>query len=385
MAVSVLEPGLVPSVQLPTVAMPSLPVVVVGPVTPPPPVATAKVTWTPGTGMPLPSLRRTAGAKLTGYPTRPVWPSPDCATTDAGGPGVATVARNLAGFPVMPEPVTVAYRVSAPGLPSTVHPPTVATPVAVVCTVPPVTLPLFNPAAKATVTFGTGLPNRSVTCTAGLIATVVPVPTVWLSPACLITDAGGPAVPVALKRAGVAGTDDAVTRWVVAVEVPMVHWAVAFPEASVSTESGLTLPPPDVTEKLTAMLATGLPSESVTCTASACGRDRKSTRLNSSHGYISYAVFCLKKKKKKCNACSTLRHDASLSFFFLMIRRPPRSTLFPYTTLFRSHWALAFPEASVSTESGLTLPPPDVTEKLTAMLATGLPSESVTCTASACG
>src|SRR2546422_8554180 len=27
------------------------------------------------------------------------------------------------------------------------------------------------------------------------------------------------------------------------------------------------------------------------------GEDRKSTRLNSSHGYISYAVFCLKKKK----------------------------------------------------------------------------------------
>src|SRR5205809_1680443 len=30
-----------------------------------------------------------------------------------------------------------------------------------------------------------------------------------------------------------------------------------------------------------------------------CQQDRKSTRLNSSHGYISYAVFCLKKKKKK--------------------------------------------------------------------------------------
>src|SRR2546422_7858199 len=28
------------------------------------------------------------------------------------------------------------------------------------------------------------------------------------------------------------------------------------------------------------------------------GSDRKSTRLNSSHGYISYAVFCLKKKNK---------------------------------------------------------------------------------------
>src|SRR5687768_18300253 len=30
-------------------------------------------------------------------------------------------------------------------------------------------------------------------------------------------------------------------------------------------------------------------------------KDRKSTRLNSSHGYISYAVFCLKKKKTNVN------------------------------------------------------------------------------------
>src|SRR5216684_5731333 len=30
-----------------------------------------------------------------------------------------------------------------------------------------------------------------------------------------------------------------------------------------------------------------------------CDQDRKSTRLNSSHGYISYAVFCLKKKKNE--------------------------------------------------------------------------------------
>src|SRR3712207_8574552 len=33
--------------------------------------------------------------------------------------------------------------------------------------------------------------------------------------------------------------------------------------------------------------------------AAAAGRDRKSTRLNSSHANISYAVFCLKKKKQK--------------------------------------------------------------------------------------
>src|SRR2546430_17322227 len=34
--------------------------------------------------------------------------------------------------------------------------------------------------------------------------------------------------------------------------------------------------------------------------------------------------------------CNSLRHHRYLIFFFLMIRRPPRSTLFPYTTLFRS-------------------------------------------------
>src|SRR5687768_18506268 len=34
--------------------------------------------------------------------------------------------------------------------------------------------------------------------------------------------------------------------------------------------------------------------------------DRKSTRLNSSHGYISYAVFCLKKKTKTMNHRRTI-------------------------------------------------------------------------------
>src|SRR3712207_6658165 len=40
----------------------------------------------------------------------------------------------------------------------------------------------------------------------------------------------------------------------------------------------------------------------------------------------------LLEKKKKNHHINTIS-----SFFFLMIRRPPRSTLFPYTTLFRSH------------------------------------------------
>src|SRR3954449_5207354 len=98
--------------------------------------------------------------------------------------------------------------------------------------------------------------------------------------------------------------------------------------------------------------------------------DRKSTRLNSSHTLISYAVFCLKKKKHNTTGAArdlSVSHPAArvavvgslftttstasthfwplgitciccfLLFFFLMIRRPPRSTLFPYTTLFRSN------------------------------------------------
>src|SRR5258707_13961214 len=50
-------------------------------------------------------------------------------------------------------------------------------------------------------------------------------------------------------------------------------------------------------------------------------------------------------------------------FFFLMIRRPPRSTLFPYTTLFRS---VAVPGSSTSSSSGVlwgrTEPTPDEDE-----------------------
>src|SRR6202043_2819272 len=102
--------------------------------------------------------------------------------------------------------------------------------------------------------------------------------------------------------------------------------------------------------------------------------DRKSTRLNSSHVAISYAVFCLKKESRTGRAgraaprrvrqrprpgtarCAVpaprppspptpLRAQDSpvwpSSFFFLMIRRPPRSTPFPYTTPFRSRSRLA--------------------------------------------
>src|SRR5438445_8618538 len=48
----------------------------------------------------------------------------------------------------------------------------------------------------------------------------------------------------------------------------------------------------------TACRRSALPRPACDCRASAGGRDRKSTRLNSSHANISYAVFCLKKNKK---------------------------------------------------------------------------------------
>src|SRR5690625_6196043 len=51
------------------------------------------------------------------------------------------------------------------------------------------------------------------------------------------------------------------------------------------------------------------------CEVASLAIDRKSTRLNSSHVAISYAVFCLKKKKKKnteyTNKPNTRRHELS--------------------------------------------------------------------------
>src|SRR2546430_5860165 len=47
-----------------------------------------------------------------------------------------------------------------------------------------------------------------------------------------------------------------------------------------------------------------------------CARDRKSTRLNSSHSQISYAVFCLKKKKKRAYSSFELQwiHQHKFSY-----------------------------------------------------------------------
>src|SRR2546422_8192069 len=54
----------------------------------------------------------------------------------------------------------------------------------------------------------------------------------------------------------------------------------------------------------------GYSRKSVRLLTVASSTDRKSTRLNSSHGYISYAVFCLKKKKTRAGSeASAYQHD----------------------------------------------------------------------------
>src|SRR2546430_3826528 len=57
--------------------------------------------------------------------------------------------------------------------------------------------------------------------------------------------------------------------------------------------------------------------------------DRKSTRLNSSHSQISYAVFCLKKKKRIwCGMglfCITIRRATSSRFRYFSMWHPSRS------------------------------------------------------------
>src|SRR3712207_7882440 len=49
-----------------------------------------------------------------------------------------------------------------------------------------------------------------------------------------------------------------------------------------------------------------------------------------------------------------------MEFFFLMIRRPPRSTLFPYTTLFRSGEWKVIPKVKLRAEGKMTTPGEDV-------------------------
>ena len=87
-AVIVLLPTVVPRVHEPTVAMPEEFVVAVRPVPEPPPVATANVTDTPETTLPLESVTRTDGATATADPAVAVCELPAFAAIVVAAPTV---------------------------------------------------------------------------------------------------------------------------------------------------------------------------------------------------------------------------------------------------------------------------------------------------------
>src|SRR2546429_4662915 len=67
--------------------------------------------------------------------------------------------------------------------------------------------------------------------------------------------------------------------------------------------------------------------------ATSAEKDRKSTRLNSSHGYISYAVFCLKKKKQSKQISAILQLSTALSestIFLIFVRHLSCLAASPY-------------------------------------------------------
>src|SRR5216684_7082904 len=74
------------------------------------------------------------------------------------------------------------------------------------------------------------------------------------------------------------------------------QWPSYGPDISIASPQSLQLSGPMVTAPVSVSAA---PTTAKMDSRRRPGSDRKSTRLNSSHGYISYAVFCLKKKKNK--------------------------------------------------------------------------------------
>src|SRR2546430_13474379 len=81
--------------------------------------------------------------------------------------------------------------------------------------------------------------------------------------------------------------------------LPASSWAQSSIAGLVTDTSGAVLPGVTVEVSSPALI-----EKARVATTDSEGRDRKSTRLNSSHSQISYAVFCLKKKTRQCQSHS---------------------------------------------------------------------------------
>src|SRR5207245_1287441 len=164
--------------------------------------------------------------------------------------------------------------------------------------------------------------------------------------------AGALAVFVSEKFTVVSPVAPAVTVYGPPAVAFAVNGADATPDAFVATTivPVLLLNTPDAPDpgavNVTFTPETGLLPASFTVTASAFAKavlivvDRKSTRLNSSHGIASYAVFCSKKitgVNPFAAAVTVYGHPAVAFAVYCADATPaPFAALFPYTALFRS-------------------------------------------------
>ena len=170
-AVIVLDPTVVPRVQLPTAAMPPAFVVADALVTEPPPEATANVTLMPETGLLFASCTITLGAVAMAEPAVADCPSPALAAICVAAPTVP-VAVNVTGDPVS-DPL-VAVMVLDPTVVPRVQLPTVAMPPAFVVTDALVTEPPPVAIANVTLMPETGLLCASLMMTLGAVPTAEP-------------------------------------------------------------------------------------------------------------------------------------------------------------------------------------------------------------------
>src|SRR5689334_5760366 len=175
-AVRVLVPAVLLSVQLPTVAMPPTSVVWLAPVIVPFPGATAKVTATPGTGLPLPSLTITDGGMGTAVPAVTVCLSPAFTAICVAVPAITVTVPDVAGVSCGAEKP----RVRGPATPVIVRFVNAARPLASVAigfrperAGPPVAIA----AVTCVPLWLTGLPAPSSSCTTGWRARATPLRT----------------------------------------------------------------------------------------------------------------------------------------------------------------------------------------------------------------
>src|SRR5947199_173980 len=266
MAVNVLDPAVVESVQLPTVAIPFASVVWADPVTLPLPRPAAKVTDTPDTGLSNASVTITDGGFGTVVPAGAVCPLPPWGAMVAAAAGFTATSAVWATVTV---PFTVAVSVFVPAAVE-LNVPVICPPALVVPTGCVSVLPVAGLTASVTVAPWIGFPLASRTVTVMVLESA---PAVIVAGAAATVDCvvlGPPAVAVAVNVTGLPLSPAAVARSVstLAVVPSVQEFAAAIPFAPAAPGgAGSTVPLSPLVANVTATPATGLSNWSRTITA----------------------------------------------------------------------------------------------------------------------